>query len=101
MHPGTTDVLISGLRVTAAPGVSINDLVCLGHGDDTQTALDQQPRRITFTGNTVLGNGLTKRGIAIHGVDITVLDNRGAEHRPRRAGLQCHRRLERRGPVDD
>ncbi len=76
VHPGTTDVLISGLRVTAAPGVSINDLVCLGHGDDTQTALDQQPRRITFSGNTVVGNGLTKRGIAIHGADITVLDNR-------------------------
>ena len=58
------------------PGVSINDLVCLGHGDDTQTALDQQPRRITFTGNSVVGNGLTKRGIAIHGADIMVLDNR-------------------------
>jgi hypothetical protein len=76
VRPGTTDVLISGLRVTAAPGVSINDLVCLGHGDATQTALDQQPRRITFVGNTVLGNGLTKRGIAIHGADIMVLDNR-------------------------
>ena len=76
VRPGATDVRISGLRVTAAPGVSINDLVCLGHGDDTQTALDQQPRRITFTGNTVVGNGLTKRGIAIHGADITVLDNR-------------------------
>jgi len=75
VRPGAADVRISGLRVTAAPGVAISDLVCLGHADETQTTLDQQPRRITFTDNTVVGNGLTKRGIAIHGLDITVSNN--------------------------
>jgi len=67
--PGVADVTIAKLRIGPA---NSNDLVLIGHGDSSQTTKEQQPKRIVFDQVLIEGDDAAKRGIGLHGSDVTI-----------------------------
>jgi hypothetical protein len=69
--PGTEGVTIRGVLVQCG---AANDGILVGHADSSQTTREQQPRNIALDQLVVEGPaaGGLKRGIALHGVNVTV-----------------------------
>lgn len=71
--PGVTDVSLSLLALRPT-GVSLNDIVTIGHADGSQVTVERAPQRIVFdqvliAGDPILG---AKRGIGLHGSEVTI-----------------------------
>jgi hypothetical protein len=71
--PGVVDVNLSRLHV-AVSNLSLNDIITIGHADNSQATLERVPRRILFDQMLIAGDPAfaAKRGIALHGADVTI-----------------------------